>query len=64
MKTKKRSKPNFIGNGTFAVLRFVPGDHVKVEFDAWSNVEVVVMAFGSKGFVGEKPAGKEEDLPF
>ena len=35
MKTKKKSfEPDFVACGSFKVLRFVPGAHVKIEFDA------------------------------
>lgn len=64
MKTKKCSKPDFKAHGDFTVLWFVPGDHVKIEFDAWSFMEVVVMVYKEKDFSGEKPSGKEDDLLF
>lgn len=64
MKMKKKSfKPDFAGCGSFKVLRFVPGDHVRIEFDASSFVEIIVMAYDD-GFIGEKPLGKEDCLPF
>lgn len=64
MKTKNCSRPHFLANGDFAVLRFVPGDHVKIEFDARCFVEVVVLEYTDEEIVGEKPSGKEGELPF
>lgn len=48
MKKSEMSLQSLFSGGEFESYRFVPGDLVKVTFEASSFVEIIVLSYGEK----------------
>ena len=58
--SKLKKIPQIVLRGRFHLERFVPGDHVKIEFDCKDYLELEFRYFDFHELFGEEPTEKGE----